>query len=586
MQILDRLKSMFLQPVRRERPPLELETTAFKAAEPSPVESGLTDAEGRPVDKTVLDQEQAGPVLGGVRSILANTITGTLDPWRLQRILNAAVEGNADEYLQLAEEMEEKYPHYRGQLRTRKQAVCGLDITVEAASDDPRHVDDAQLIRDFLNRDTVDAETFDIQDHLGKGYSVTELLWDKSKPVWKPRLKTRDPRWFQFDLVDGETLRLKGGSDGLSAMPTDLEPYKYIIHRAADKTGLTIRGGLARVCCWAYLFQNMTLKDWVICAEVYGMPIRVGKYGPQATPDDRRKLLQAVMNIAADAAAIIPDSMMIEFQAAMAGASPDMYKSLCDYLDQSVSKAVVGQTATADATAGGLGGSQGNVHNEVREDIRDADAKALAATLNRDLVRPLIDLNRGRPLDDLYPRIKIGQAEQFTQEDLTILTGLVSLGVRVEESVVRDRAGYPDPPEAGRDGKPVRLLTAPGPVAQASPQDGPPSPGGSGVAKTAASAAHEALAGPYRAFSAAPTAPGDADAVDRAVEEMRDQWAPILAPMIDPIAEAFAQSTSFDDLKARLLALPDVMKAEGMAELLARATFSSHLAGRAGVDLA
>lgn len=589
MALLDRLKALFPQPDTRRRQPLELETAALRAAaDPAPA-GALTDADGRPVDTSVLDQEQAGPTMGGVRSILANAVTGTLDPYKLKRILNAAVQGDADEYLQLAEEMEEGYPHYRGQLRTRKLAVCGLDITVDAASDDTSHVDDAQLIRDFLGRDTVDAETFDMQDSAGKGFSVTELLWDKSRKPWLPRLKTRSPQWFEFDRIDGETLRLKGGPDGMSATATDLEPYKYIVHRQSDKTGQTIRGGLARVCCWAYLFHGMSLKDWVICAEVYGMPIRVGKYDRNATADDRRKLLQAVMNIAADAAAIIPDSMMIEFVNAMAGVTPDIYKSLLEYLDQSVSKAVLGQTATADATAGGLGGSQGNVHNDVREDIRDADAKALAATLNRDLVRPLIDLNRGPPKDGLYPRIRIGQAEQFTKDDLDILTGLVELGVEIEASLVRDRAGYPDPPEKGKDGKPVKLLkapasAAPGATPQNPAQDGQGGAPGTGQAKLSASGSERALAGPYGGLSSGGS-PYTPDAIDHLGDWAADHWGPALQPMLSPIETAFAQATSYDDLKKRMLGLPAAMRVEAMAMLQTRAQMMARLAGEAGIDI-
>ena len=49
------------------------------------------------------------------------------------------------------------------------------------------------------------------------------------------------------------------------------------------------------------------------------------------------------------------------------------------------------------------------MHNEVRQDIERADAKLLAATLNRDLVPVLVMLNHGPR--DKYPRIKIGRPD-------------------------------------------------------------------------------------------------------------------------------------------------------------------------------
>ncbi len=53
----------------------------------------------------------------------------------------------------------------------------------------------------------------------------------------------------------------------------------------------------------------------------------------------------------------------------------------------------------------GSSNAQAQVHNDVRVDILEADAKALANTLNRDLLRPYIDLNFGPQAD--YPRIEL-----------------------------------------------------------------------------------------------------------------------------------------------------------------------------------
>jgi phage gp29-like protein len=42
-----------------------------------------------------------------------------------------------------------------------------------------------------------------------------------------------------------------------------------------------------------YLFKNYAVKDWVAFAEVFGMPLRIGKYEPGATKADREALIQA-----------------------------------------------------------------------------------------------------------------------------------------------------------------------------------------------------------------------------------------------------------------------------------------------------
>ncbi len=82
--------------------------------------------------------------------------------------------------------------------------------------------------------------------------------------------------------------------------------------------------------------------------------MRLGKYGAGATDADKATLMQAVSNIAGDMAAIIPETMQIEFvEPANVGAASDLYKVRADWLDQQVSKACLGQTATTDAVTGG-----------------------------------------------------------------------------------------------------------------------------------------------------------------------------------------------------------------------------------------
>ncbi len=43
------------------------------------------------------------------------------------------------------------------------------------------------------------------------------------------------------------------------------------------------------------------------------MPLRLGRYGPGATETDIAELMRAVANLGTDAAAVLPDSMRIEF---------------------------------------------------------------------------------------------------------------------------------------------------------------------------------------------------------------------------------------------------------------------------------
>jgi phage gp29-like protein len=433
----------------------------------------LYDAYGRKVDTGRLKEEQAAPTLSGIRNIYATLHPEIgLTPDRLMAMLRNAEFGDPYLYLELAEAMEEKDLHYLSVLGTRKRAVSQLDIEIVPASNSKQDQYNADLVEEMLLKGelNIEGDLFDVLDAIGKGFSATEIIWDQSGKVWTPkRLAWRDPRWFMFDWVSGteilvRTLRTDGpviptqapGSNpegptvGRQPATAPLLPFKWIQHIAKCKSGLPIRGGLARAAGWAYLFRNYVLKDWVGFAEVYGQPYRIGKYGPGATDADKEALLAAVANIGTDAAAIIPDSMLIEFLETQPRASIDMYEKLEEHLENAISKAVLGQTLTTQMPSRG-GGSRAaaQVHEQVRGDIMRADRAQLGPTLDRDLIRPIIDLNVGP--QQSYPRVNIVLPDSDDVQKFSVaVTAFVDRGLEVDQVFVRQKLGIPEPEEGAK----------------------------------------------------------------------------------------------------------------------------------------
>lgn len=547
---------------------------------------GLTDARGRAVKTELLKEEISGATLTGVRQILSGHPEMGMTPQRLAGILRQAENGDPVAYLELAEAMEEKDLHYLSVLSTRKRAVAQLPITVEAADESSEAEEDAQLVRDWIGRDRLEDEFFDILDAVGKAYSVSEIVWDTSDGVWWPdRLVWRDPRWFQIDPVDGETLRLRDNT------PTgqDLEAFKYVVHVHKAKSGILIRGGLARAAGWAYLFKNYTIKDWVAFAEIYGIPFRLGKYDTGATADDRKALLRALAQMGSDAAGIIPRTTEIEFiDGKMAASDGALFRSLAEYFDMQMSKAVLGQTATTDAVATGLGGGLGNVHNDVRSDIERADAKLLAATINGQIVQPLVMLNRGPRKK--YPKVVIGREENL---DVTAITAalekLVPLGLNVPKSFGRKLIRAPEPKD-GEDcltasASPVQL------IAKNPAQGGDPAGGGLSLVADGAERPRKPLLEPLKRPSKvgealitlhAAEAKADDDAIDLFIGAELGGWEQLVAPAIGPLRAMLDEATSIEDARDRLIGVFEQMEGAALAELLARGGFNARLAGETG----
>ena len=527
----------------------------------------IYDHRGRPVETKNLTKELAAPSLAGVRSVWDTTVAGGLTPSRMASLLRGAATGDARDYLTLAEEMEERDLHYRCEIGKRKLAVSCLPVTVEAASDDK----DDQMLADEV-RTLVKSPPFrgllkDLLDGLAKGFSVCEIEWQRGAKWLPAAYPWRDGRFFVFDQESRTRIRLLDEADMVNGI--ELPAYKFITHLPHLKTGIPLRGGLAMVASWAYLCKNYTVKDWLAFAEVFGMPLRVGKYDAGASPADIEILRMAVANLGSDAAAVIPQSMLIEFvESGKTTGGQDLFQKLADWLDVQVSKGVLGQTATTQGTPGKLGNE--DAQGEVREDIRDDDALQLCATINRDLIRPFIDLNWG-PRES-YPELVLRAQKQ---EDLTLLTTalekLVPLGLRVEQSVVRDKLGLPDP---GPEVEDEDLLMARKPEPVVAPGSITPAPSmGQGEEKKAQNRAlNQALP---EAVAFTPEQQAIEDLADRAVAEA----AFLFSGNEDKLLAAITGASSFDEAQERLLALFPDLDTDGMAALLEQCLISGHSFG-------
>lgn len=518
----------------------------------------LLDAWGRPISVQALKEEQAAPTVGSVRRYDAMHPAAGLTPGRLASILRESIENNPEAYLALAEDMEERDLHYASVLSTRKLQVSGLEITVEAAGEDAESIKHADLVREFIERDAFELELRDILDAVGKGFSATEICWDSSEGDHRIRaLKWRDPRWFEFDRIDGETLRLRD-----NAGPVDLTPFGWVVHHAKAKSGLPIRGGLARGAAWAFLFKSFTIKDWAIFVEAYGQPLRLGKYDAGASENDKDKLLEAVTSIGTDYAAIVPNGMAIDFIEANLTGSHELYEKRADWLDRQISKLVLGQTATTDAIKGGY--AVGKTHDRVRDDLERADAKQLAGTLNRDIAIPLVALNFGPQAK--YPKIRIGRPDEVDLDKLVDnVAKLVPLGLEVGMATMRDKLGLPDP------GKGETLLQAkrPDPIETRLGPDGNSLPP---AARPLPPALQQEMV--------------QGDAIDRATAEMAEDWEPLLAPIVAGLSAQLAAATSIDEVRRILSDRFRDMDVAALTDELARAAFSARIAGEADEDLA
>jgi len=518
--------------------------------------SKIVDVNGNPIQSNKLTEPQTSRLAQLHREFASHPSRG-LTPVKLARILEGAEQGDIRQQHELFMDMEEKDAHIHAEMGKRKRALLTVDWDIvpprNASATERKLAGYAkELLQDVPNFEDV---ILDALDGIGHGFSCQEIEWELLGSEWLPKqLHHRPQGWFQTDRETRTEIRLRDMSlDGQA-----LQPFGWITHVHKAKSGYIARAGLHRVLSWPYLFKNYSVGDLAEFLEIYGLPLRLGKYQAGASDEEKSTLLRAVMSIGHDAAGIIPEGMAIEFQEAAKGAA-DPFMAMIDWCEKSQSKAILGGTLTSQADGKSSTNALGNVHNEVRHDLMVSDAIQLAGTLTRDLVYPLLALNKGG-VDDRrrLPRFKFIFDDS---EDLGVLAEalpkLVGIGMRIPQDWAHERAGIPQ----AEDGAAVLGV----------PSVRPEESKGKGALKAAALSANNSAGDPFP----------DQTALDAAIEAIApDLLQGQAVAALKPVLEMIAASTDYAEVHAALAEVFPQMDTQQLEETLARAMFVAEVWGR------
>lgn len=367
-----------------------------------------------------------------------------LTPPRLVNLMREAEKGNLSAMADLAADMEDKDPHLMSELAKRRRAILTIPWSVEPP-DNPTSEEkaDADWVNEQLQNATwFDDFLFDATDGILKSFSATELEWtyDGGQQLIKAA-HFRDQGMFQTHPDNRNELRLRDDSVNGQA----LRPCGWVKHVHRSRSGYIHRAGLAVVLAWPFLFKNYALRDLAEFLEIYGLPIRLGKYPSGASDKEKGTLLRAVMGIGHNAGGIIPQGMDIDFQNAASGQS-DPFMAMITWCEKSQSKAILGATLTSGADGKSSTNALGKIHQDVMDDICMSDARQLAITITRDIIYPLYALN-GRSYSNprRHPKF-IFQLQQ--PEDLKLysdaLPGLAEI-MDIEADWAYERLQIPKP---------------------------------------------------------------------------------------------------------------------------------------------
>lgn len=420
----------------------------------------LLDHTGKPFPSWMLQGKPVGGAnLTGSRSAISTMSMEWVDPASVGEMLRSAKQGNSHAWQEFCELIEQKDLHYLGVLSTRKRTVSQLPVTVNDACPSPDQKKHGEFVRDWIAKGILQRSLFDMLDAIAKGFSVMSMEWATGTTgYWPSKLIWRPQRWFEVSYQDGETISMR--DDVTTGIRPDidgavvetgfvsLEPRAAVIHRHPSWSGLTIDQGLTRAIAFNSLFKLFSSRDWGVFVQAFGIPIRVGKFGRDATPDDRAILWQAIVSSAGQLGIMIPEGMMMEFIEPKNGAgSNDTHERRCKWLDEQTSKAVLGNTGTTDARQGTHAAAV--VHKQVQDDIERSDAMLVAHTINEQIVRHMVDASFGKPADGQYPTVQIGRPDEAPLElVISAIEKLGPQGLKAKQNEVLSRLNM-EPPEEG-----------------------------------------------------------------------------------------------------------------------------------------
>ena len=427
--------------------------------------SMILGADGQPIDLASVNTPQTSQ-LGHLQRELQSHPTRGLTPSKLATILDAAEQGDLTAQFDLFEDMEEKDGHIASEMGKRRRAlILDWEITApdNASAQEKRNAEQlGELVQSIPDFEEV---IFDATDAIGKGFACLEIEWHRVDGFWLPKTLTHRPQsWFQLHRDYRQELRLRTNTtdeQGIQGSP--LTPFGWVTHIHKAKSGYLERTALFRQLVWTYLFKNYSVGDLAEFLEIYGIPVRLGKYPPNASEREKATLLRALVGIGHNAAGIIPEGMLIDFKDAATG-DPKAFELMISWCERNQSKVILGGTLTSGADGAASTNALGNVHNEVRKDLRDGDIRQLNTTITRDLVYAIAALNGLAP-DGIKRCPRFGLITGET-EDIQVLSEalpkLVGIGVQVPQDWANQKLGIPMP-------QPGQVVLSVTPVVQATP---------------------------------------------------------------------------------------------------------------------
>lgn len=405
---------------------------------------------------------------------LRNSLLPT--PGQLKQAL-ITVAGDPRPMLDILRKLAVADAHLLGVIETRKDALLGYEFKVEqddSLSDDENEKIKCKEIGERLEISNVHDAIRNIINGVIYGHSVTLPKWNlDQRNQYAPTFEAIDFVHFakkegklfmiadkndkDFFLTVGSNADIIGNNDqtsiarwinnssGLVWLPLVEDELIISMNNPFEGLQRDYLGGILRTALYLTLLKYYTIIDFAKFNELFGMPLRVGKFDPLLSGDAAVDILKtAVQNLGADASAVIDKTTEIAFVEGKTTGNGDNYEKFTNYVEAKQSILMLGQTLTSEVGKSGGNRALGQVHDLVRMDKVYADMLRVEQLLTKVVIKDYF-FNYGLPPNGLYPKFKFEIEEVKDLEMMsTVISNLRNAGFNPSASWASEYFGIPE----------------------------------------------------------------------------------------------------------------------------------------------
>ncbi len=292
-------------------------------------------------------------------------------------------------------------PYVKAALRQRKALVVARQWRVRPAGDsriDRRAADFVTwCLGHGLTHGTFKFDLYEMLDAMDVGFAVHEIVW---RPIERgpyqglvglAALKSKNPYWLEFKLdafANIEALILRTGTTGQvnRALPLD----KFIVWPYLSRYENPYGTSDLRAAYRAFWIKDTAWKLRAVFLERFAGNNLVMSY-PAEKAGLKDELLSVIKTWQSETGIVVPEDVRVDTIKMAAGAQSEFSAAVAD-LNREILVGILGESLTVDA---GKYGTQalGEVQDRAKRQDAALVAESLAAVVNQQLVRRLLDLN-------------------------------------------------------------------------------------------------------------------------------------------------------------------------------------------------